>query len=176
MSFLVRVLRRVRQREGSVGLEAILSITLMLLAFFAMWEAATAVFNASKIQTSAQIASQGAIAVVDRGAYRSPVANNGQALADARRRAQLVGQSLVTMNVRGLAPSPSHGIPTVGATTVNVVCGSTGSYDGSWNAANCGNAKGAAAAVSVDALGGSPLPGLNSFVIQGRSASFSFAP
>lgn len=55
------MIKRLSSQLGSTSLEALLSIILMLIAFYALWGVSVIIYNQSQITTAAQFASQTAI-------------------------------------------------------------------------------------------------------------------
>lgn len=96
-----------RHERGAVALEAILSVMLMLGAFYTMWGASIIVFNKTKLTTATQFSSRGAMVVYDDQNYRgaSTVAQKAATYAAAR--------TLVQVNTLGMALDQFSGTPPV---------------------------------------------------------------
>jgi len=104
------VLREIRyhaaRNKGAVGLEALLSIILLFVAFYALWGVALVIYNQSRLNTATQLAAQSSILIFNRRAYRGQ--DNGR-YQNAYNQAQHVGWSVFRENSCGMLPDEITG-------------------------------------------------------------------
>jgi hypothetical protein len=116
----LRLRTLIRLQRGAVALEAIISIMLMLGAFYVMWGAALVVYNQSKVASASQFAAQGALVVYDRSTYRGgyPIPGDGTD-GLAYQKASEAATSLVSIDGAGMLPD-QFGVDTPPQATVSV--------------------------------------------------------
>ena len=96
------LLRWIGKQRGAVALEAMLSIVLLFCAFYCMWGVALVIYNQSRLNTAAQLASQSALLVFDRSTYRG--INPKNTYVTALNRANHVAWSVYKENSCGMLP------------------------------------------------------------------------
>lgn len=156
-------LRKIRAQAGAVALEAMLSIILMFVIFYAMWAVAGAIYDQQRLATAAQFASQAGVSVFDRSTFRSG-APSGQ-LSNAVSRASQLATEVYVGNAQGMArdqisgtspcPSPTPPVPNIAGCsaqyrpTVVVSCAPAISGPFVPNCTSAGNGANAVVAVTV---------------------------
>ncbi len=114
------VLIRARAQRATAALEAMFSLVFIFIWLLAVWTGAIAIFNQSQTETAAQVASQGAITVIDR--TWDGRADDSWVYTDiSQPEAQNAAASLVSMNSLGLANS-DDGTKVSGAAAPIVQC------------------------------------------------------
>jgi hypothetical protein len=101
-----------RDAKGAAALEGILSILLMLGAFYTMWGVAIVVYNHSRLTTATSFAAHGALTVFEREAgYISggDADSRNDYLCLGRHQAATVSAALFHANLKGLAKDPFTG-------------------------------------------------------------------
>lgn len=83
------------RKEGSVFLEAILSIVLLLGALYCAWAVSLVIYNQTKLNTATQFAAQSALISYDRDTFR------GAEESTARIKAARVAETTLEANLRG---------------------------------------------------------------------------
>lgn len=153
---LSSLLYRLRRSRGSVALEAILSIALMMGAFYSMWGVIVVIYNQSVLQSASRLAADGGlIAFQRRGQLKSQnrefvTASSG--VDGAINRGRSVATVLFKENSRGMmADQFSGAVPSATPQQIDIECqaqytiGSEPDYGRSpvpaaskdWSEANC---------------------------------------
>lgn len=177
--------------RGQAALEALLSIVLLFIFFFALWGVAVAIHNQSRMQAATQLAAQGALLTFDRNSYRGlDVSGSTQT---AREKAAGVAGKLFVANACGMIAAPltqklpveCTDAPPQAQEFISIACADE-LENQSFSEAKCGTAEGSRATrVVVQAEAQQPLILLSAdarehsalgYRLTGRAAAYSYAP